>query len=575
MPDFSPILNAINNGTLTQPSAKRRWVEVGDRISVHAKGIRPRFKNPRKAAGRAWITPANYDPRYAYLFDDYILNRHPNEQEDHYYWRLATFPIISQEIYLNAKRQILGAIFQTSEFKIRANEESDQAYLESIGFINQLSGDIAEHVFTDPFGMVAVIEGHSAPFPATEEALPVIDLVESRNIEAYQPGEYLIYKPSAKINDREALIYLDANWCIKFTKREDNGKFETLTYYEHGLGRLAAVQCREVFFQPFVAWADMLARNISDDEVIAKNASYPHKQVVEPICQRCMGNKKVPTVCPDGKAGCFAECPDCDGRGTTSINIGEVYVVKERAANDPRPMDDYVKFINPDISINDFSFKRWQAIYDMGLRSMHLKFVEEAQSGVAKAYDREQLYFLLVGVKNVLFDIAAKCIEAIIAYRNVEAINGQITHARRPFTIVAPRQFKIKTEYELQAEYMALTEKNADIMLRRVKLEEYIQRAFYGDNFALKKFEIVKAWDFLYAMNDNELSSRRLLGSAMQADFVRHDRADYLINQLANEKGEAWIVKTPLSVIITALEALLAPLLPPAAIPVPSDIITR
>lgn len=560
-PNISALLQRINEKKLNQPADYKLWVEASDRVSVHAKGIRPKFKSQRKNS-RRWVTPANYDERYQYLFDDYILNRHPNELEDHYHWRLSVFPVIAQEIYLNAKSQILGAIFQTSQYTIKANDEEDELYLKTIELEARLKGDIAEHVFTDPYGKIAVVEYHFSEFGSDEETLPDIELVESRFIKEFEPYNYILFQAKDLYEGKKLLYYIDAQWCVKLIETDPDA-FVELTWYEHGFNELPVIDNDTNFFQPFVSWADMLARNISDDEVLAKNNSYPHKEIILPKCTACQGSGQATEECevselfPRGIRPC--KCKECGGKGTININPGELFITPEHELNDLRPQQDRVKFYNPDISTNKFSFERWQKIYDMGMRSMHMKFVEEAQSGVAKAQDRELLYFLISNVSNKLFEIAEFCVRYTLAYRHLSSQNGIAVHEFQEYVVERPQQFQIKNEYDIQQEYVELLEKGADLFLRREKQHELVKKTFHGNNLALKKYNIIRVWDWLYGMTDDELNTRKLLGSATTNDFIRHDRAEALLNQLCIEKGETWLIEQPEEVIIAALDEKLKP----------------
>lgn len=572
-PDFSQLLQAVNNKTLPQPADYKRWVEASDRVSIHAKGIRPRFVSPRanskgEYTGATYtVTPANYESRYQYLFDDYILNRHPNESWESYNWRLSTFPIIAQEIYLNAKNQILGAIFQTSHYTIKANNEKDQAYLDSIEFSDLLTEDIPDFIFTDPHGLIAIVETHNTPFDSTESAAPGVELVESRHIKYYEEDTAILFKSSKQLKGKNLLYYIDTTWCVKLIETEKD-KYTVLSYYAHGFEELPVIENCSNFFQAYVSWADMLARNLSDDEMIAKNASYPIREIITSVCTTCMGGKKIPD--PEKGPGNFLPCPECGGKGVHSINPGEDIMTPEPDKNDNRPQIDRVKHYNPDISINQFSFDRWQKIYDFGMRSMHLKFVEQAQSGEAKAIDREQLYYLLVNVTTKLFGIAEKAMRYILGYLNVTNVDGVIKHDFKAYTIDPPTQFQIKTETDLQGEYTALITGQADLMARRQKLDEYMKKVCFGDNVALKKWEIVKRWDWLYGMNDEELNTRKLLGSAGTNDFIRHDHIDSLLSEITMDKGDQWLTDADYRTIMKELDALVAPYLVAGPIAIPA-----
>lgn len=565
------VKTAINAKNIPQPTQRKVWVEACDRISFHAKGIRPQFAitkresaiishRPENTGHFTIITPANYDVKYQYLIDNYILNRHPNENVLHYNWRLSTFPLIAQEIYLNAKQQIVGAIFQNSHYQIGSLDESVQEYLEDVlNFDCWLKDELPEHVFCDPFGLCAVIESHFGEFTANEPATPQTLWVASSDIMFYVPGKEILfdYKPAdMQPGAKKIKIYLNETVCIKY-KEGDKDQFDMIAAYEHGIGKIPIIENKKWFFQPFVSWADLICRNVSDDEVIAKNASYPIREIVTPKCQNCFGTGKMPN--PDPEKPGEITCNICHGDGVKSFNPGDTFYTPEQDENDARPQKDKVKFYNPSIDINKFSFDRWQKFRDFGMKSMHMQFVDDAQSGVAKAYDRDQLYLLISNVSNKLFEIGEMCIKFVTAYLTLADFNSI-----ENYTVDKPQQFQIKSEYDIQKEYTELLTSNADLSVRRAKLDEYYAKIYYGNNVAQKKYSIIKSWDWLFAMSDNELNTRMLLKTAQTIDFIRHDRAENLINTVINNNGEEWFLDTDTNTIIAELEKLLLPLIPAA-----------
>lgn len=570
MPDIqgtiAAIKTAVNNKSMPQPKHYKKWVEASDRISFHAKGVRPIFRKTNNKGfllnaigeqigkGGAIVTPASYEPKYQYLIDDYILNRHPNESVDYYNWRLSTFPIVAQEIYLNAKQQILGAIFQSSQYCLESLDEAVDTYLDSIDFENWVTNVLPELVFTDPYGLCAVIESHLTPFPATEKAEPIVKWVDSHCIKQYKKDVYLLFEDEPT-QDRRILIYLDANYCIKFLETLEKDKFDVLTWYEHGLNKLPVIENGKEFFQPFVIWADLICRNVSDDESIAKQASYPVKEVIAPKCTTCFGQCTIPD--PNNPLTGKVACSECGGRGIMSINPGDTFYTPEKEKNDQSQPQDKIKFYNPDIQINEFSLKRWQVFRDLGMKAMHMKFVEDAQSGTAKAYDRDQLYILISNITVKLFEIAEFALRGISAYYTLAPFADV-----ENYTVDKPQQFQIKSEYDIQKEYTELLTASADLMVRRSKLDEYYSKIYYGNPMQQKKYSVIKNWDWLFGMNDSELNTRLLLKTAETIDYIRHDRAENLINNLIDQKGEDWFIKTESSSIIVELEKLLTPLVP-------------
>jgi len=577
--EFQELFDKLNDGKLTPPADKKKWEEASDRISVHAKGIRPQFQNPRK--GRAGVngmyqgglvTPANYEERYQYLFDNYILNRHPNEQEEHYQFRLSVFPALAKEIYLQGKTQVGGSIFQQSQYTIAANDELGQEYLDSIDFTKRVQEQFFEHILTDPFGKFAIVEKHLGEFSSDEKALPDIELVESRHILHYEAKESILFCASEKIDGRKVLYYLDRQYCIKLIQTEQRKKqYVVFAAYEHGLGELPVVDNNKYLFESFVTWADLIGRNFSDDEIVAKNNNHPHIQMVESVCSECIGSKVVNYPCDTCDGGMQEEnCRTCKGRGTISVNPGEIHVIKE---SEFRPgeltggsgMVDRIKFINPDVSISQNSFERCQKIYEGGLRSLHLKRVDEAQSGVAKALDYQMHGLLVSGTSTHVFSIVDLILRYVFGYLNM-GISKE-----KPYTVEQPTQFQIKTEADIIVEMKDLA--SADLSTIRDKTDEYNQVVYSGNAVKMKKWEVVKVWDTLYCMSPDQISTYKLMGGVTPMDVIRHVKADFLMSQIILSKGEQHFINTDVKNIVAELDIMVKEFEPtseltPPAIPV-------
>src|SRR5688572_33425225 len=67
----------------------QRWRDVYHGISLHTTGACPRFKDT--VTGRTITPPGYYGPEYQYLFDNYLLSRHPREDEPTRNWRYSQY----------------------------------------------------------------------------------------------------------------------------------------------------------------------------------------------------------------------------------------------------------------------------------------------------------------------------------------------------------------------------------------------------------------------------------------------------------------------------------------------------
>ena len=182
------------------------------------------------------------------------------------------------------------------------------------------------------------------------------------------------------------------------------------------------------------------------------------------------------------------------------------------------------------------------------LRSLHLTYTEENQSGFAKAIDREQLYLLISNCSAHLFELTDRMLMYLFGYLHMEIAT------QRPYTLEQPTQFQIKTVGDVQQEMIAL--RDADLSVRRQKTDEYMQIVYSGNQAELKKWRVVKVWDSLYCMTNEELRARQELGSVGQIDYVKHDRVEVMLNNIILDRGIGWFLNAGIREIVKVLDEM-------------------
>ena len=65
-------------------------------VQVHTSGARPSFTRIGRGGK---VKPKNYNKKFDDIFATRILNRHPNENEAQYNWRLSVYAPVAKELY--------------------------------------------------------------------------------------------------------------------------------------------------------------------------------------------------------------------------------------------------------------------------------------------------------------------------------------------------------------------------------------------------------------------------------------------------------------------------------------------
>jgi hypothetical protein len=168
--------------------------------------------------------------------------------------------------------------------------------------------------------------------------------------------------------------------------------------YRHALGErcgfpLGGVAreagCYDSFFARFLPFAHEAIRQFSDWQVVTSSNAYPVKEL---------------RVTPCDAPGCYSgqvngsECPRCEGRGYT-VRTGPFAALIRPEANTALgetesdvPM---LRYITPPTEILRYAQQAWESLLERAEDAISLRQSREPQSGVAKAYDREELYALL------------------------------------------------------------------------------------------------------------------------------------------------------------------------------------
>jgi len=545
------ILDALNKGgeDSVKPDIYKNWIETYTRISFHSKGIRLPFKIYRNSGYQETYTPPNWDPIYENLVKGSILNRHPREEQWSVDFRKSAFSQVTQDIVIKGLGQLKSAIFQKGNYTLSVKNDVANEYITSNNFDGKtfdefLSNNLLQEMINDPNAFLCVIEGHFGAFTELETAKPLLYIAPSKAIKGYRENEYLLF-------EYNGLVLLTKEYQVKLLKGKD-GKFsiDKNTLVNHKFGILPAIQLGgnrisdgesvyyESFFQSFVPWAELTLRNMSDHEVLMKNYSYPHKQVVEPVCQTCSGQGKQQEACDDGY--CEVDCKTCKGRGTISIGPSDLFVVEAPEKRESQETYTAVKYINPDVAILEYSKEHWWGYYLEAQRSLFIDVKAQGanQSAESKEYDRQKFYLFAQDVSDRIFMLASKVLRFISSYLNVTAVGDSMKYDTSIYIdIVKPKSFSNKGEAELIALYDSFSKDGHDRLLRLKSRKDLISKMYGSDSLEMKKFEILTLVDRLYGYTVNEMQQMAAFGTVSREDIQNSLYSIHEIEILINTIG--------------------------------------
>jgi len=215
--------------------------------------------------------------------------------------------------------------------------------------------------------------------------------------------KYILLEPT--YNGKDEIVYNEVLWYnIAAADSEGNYSIEDAadtipvvitkgyaTYDEH------SNLYYESYFSGFVPLANEARIAYSDDKAVRLINNFPIREEKEEECNHCHGTGKI-----DGKT-----CGSCNGTGFKSAKSPfSVYKKRPPAAGDDAEWAKVpaLSYIEPPVQALEHSFKTWQFFLDKAEQKVNIKFIDDAQSGVAKDIDREGLIDLRLAIANNFFD---------------------------------------------------------------------------------------------------------------------------------------------------------------------------
>ena len=320
------------------------------------------------------------------------------------------------------------------------------------------------------------------------------------------------------------------------------------------------------------------AKPIADEFVGEKSLSaFVNKQNAHPFyiapdeeCPNCSnGEYQFCTYCnvKTNECGCndpanwrLASCKSCGGSGKRAHDPAKWMIVpKEDMANDQ------LKIVSADTNIVKVQFDNVKDVEKRIMRSLHLNYVEEAQSGEAKARDMETRYQFISMISNFLFDtLIHQLIINITSLRNISVSNGTPVPKQSEFTIVKPTQFSIMTDEDI----ISSINVNSPDFIKTKQIEDYVDKKFGGDDALKRKTSLIFQLDKIAVSSMETIQSLLINGGIDRRDLRYHIQLPLIIDKIERDKGSDYIVSTDFDVLKSEIDVLFN-----AENPEPNDII--
>ncbi|RYE25464.1 MAG: hypothetical protein EOP51_04055 [Sphingobacteriales bacterium] len=549
---MTQVLALLNKKAKLKPELTdmlQRWRDVYYSISLHTTGACPRFRDA--ATGRL-VTPSGYfGAGYQYLFDNYLLSRHPRESDATRHWRMSQYRPLTKAPFGQITEIVTGAIFQDANYTIEMQQPDDNAYI----WANNFSGyDVAGYFANIGYrNMVEDPNGIFLRMPCPEHSGDKLHVdiwfINTKDI-------FLLTGDDFVFNRDGYTWWIDKQSIWRITYNAQQRQYYIASedkegYYAHMLNRLPISIAGgewntqgyyDSYYSKAKAAADDFVSSYSAAQLVDKEASHPYIVEAATDCIDCLGRGEVQRTCNDCPGGVeLVHCGTCGGSGQISRNPGQHIIIPQEQLKDGSP----IQIINPDITINAHHRDVCRQIMELITEALHLKKVDEAQSGTAKAIDQERLYKFISTISNHIFDkLIYDTLKDIVAYRNVTVIDGELHPAQYDFTLVKPSQFRIKTSADLLQEYSDATNAGLPLFIRQRMAIDYVDKQYSGDAVMKKKAEILSVLDATGMLDSGKQSPENI---------SRSQQLLKQLDELINNKGARWFVMADIKAVEAAL----------------------
>jgi hypothetical protein len=503
-------------------------------VTLHTKGARPRFKNLRNNVDI--FPPFYFGDEYQYLFENFLFSRHPREAETTRNWRFSQYRARTKRPFLQLIELIGSLIFKQGQYHFECENEDTTKYILSNEF-DYRGFNLFEYyhrvlhpaMYEDPNGFIVHI-------PVPIEDSPVnVSIYHVRVIDVLHfEKDHLVY-------EKDGLVYSLTKNEINVYKKNEDGKYEEVPgrVYLHNLGFIPAclfggVWNTEGFFNSFfdkaIPVADDYIGSYSAEQMIDKEASHPYITMAKKTCPTCQGTKTHQIdceTCPNGKE--LIDCSTCGGTGEISWNPADRY---EASKEDMEY--DLVKITNPSPEFNKYHHEKNNELMRQILSSLDLLLIDEAQSGAAKALDKENLKLFASTINERLFSRIEFSIKCIIGYRNVkrDAIGEGLVPDFKQFTLLKPISFEIKSEEDLLQEVADAQAGSLPTVVRKKAIIQYVSTRYANDHELIKRTRLTLDFDKLATMTEEEISANQRLSDD---DLVMHTDMDSILDEFIDE----------------------------------------
>lgn len=446
-----------------------------------------------------------------------------------------------------------------NEYRKILKEYSTEEYPVFGSLISYLSKYAFKKMIADPNGLM-VVQPNNYKVKPNERTFPIATCYHSDDV-WYIDSEFALIHLKEKEESNKKTHYfqvIDKVRIVNFkfyTTDSTKWFYEEINVYEHNFGELPIwflggeySDTKEGIYQSFfyeaVPFWNMAIADESD--VIGAYRNHLHPKLWEFVedCDFIEDNRY---ACvgghinhPDG----VYNCPSCKGSGKrTPKSPYETYQISsEKFKGGDAPVSVQVPFGYVTVPTEATKLLEERSKHNLmrGLEALNMDVISnigENQSGVAKAYDRTELFDFLQKVADQVFDIHLTNIyKYFVKYMfGVQIPNPEVLKEIEP-EISKPTEFDIFSIGDLTQQLKDAKEASLNPSYTKTLQMEIQNKKFQTHPDLLERLNLTTMLDPLAEVSDEEINLKLQRGSISKQSVVIHDNIEHFISLAFKEK---------------------------------------
>lgn len=509
---------------------------------------------------------------YGIMPKDLIEERRPSEPEEIKKYRAKIYvPITKKSIskVISSLEKIRRSQDWSIQYdpenvpKVIATTETMEQYCEMDypvfhSITNWAFSELLRKYLLDANGIIAVVP-MEMPESNAEYVRPVAQFYDSDQIMDYAEGQYIVLKSRDTstyrstngriVNTNGAIYYVITTTQIaRYEQVNSKGDVQAVQIYDHNMGYLPAFKAGGVFhsrtnnetifesrLSGMIPSLDEAAREYSDLQAeIVQHIHSEKYAYTNSECPECHGAGTV-----RDKDGNTHTCTKCHGTGSVlQVSPYGVHLISAAKAGEqqlPAPPIGYIQKSADIARLQDERVR--QHIYD-ALSAINMEFLADtplAQSGVAKAFDRDELNNFVNAIAEDIVRILDGVYSLICEYRYMNIVpNPEQRRAMCP-NINVPTKYDILNTSNLMAELTAARQANINpVVLRELEID-YAKKQFCTDPEVARMAESTFDLDPLFGVKEEDKMTMLSNGGITEQDYIISCNIQSFVRRAVNE----------------------------------------